>query len=37
MFDGKVTVFVKNTYHLARLMEKLKKVRGVTSVERFEE
>ncbi len=37
MFDGKMTVFVKNTYHLARLMEKLKKVRGVTSVERFEE
>jgi RelA/SpoT family (p)ppGpp synthetase len=37
MFDGKVTVFVKNTYHLARLTEKLRKVRGVTSVERFEE
>ena len=37
MFDGKMTVFVKNTYHLARLMEKLRKVRGVTSVERFEE
>jgi guanosine-3',5'-bis(diphosphate) 3'-pyrophosphohydrolase len=37
MFDGRITVFVKNTYHLARLMEKLRKVRGVTSVERFEE
>ncbi|HZK75308.1 MAG TPA: ACT domain-containing protein, partial [Candidatus Kapabacteria bacterium] len=37
MFDGKMTVFVKNTYHLARLTEKLRKVRGVTSVERFEE
>ena len=37
MFDGKMTVFVKNTYHLARLVEKLRKVRGVTSVERFEE
>jgi (p)ppGpp synthase/HD superfamily hydrolase len=37
MFDGKMTVFVKNTYHLARLIEKLRKVRGVTSVERFEE
>lgn len=37
MFDGKMTVFVKNTYHLARLMEKLRRVRGVTSVERFEE
>jgi (p)ppGpp synthase/HD superfamily hydrolase len=37
MFDGRVTVFVKNTYHLARLIEKLRKVRGVTSVERFEE
>ena len=37
MFDGRITVFVKNTYHLARLVEKLRKVRGVTSVERFEE
>ncbi|HET6401413.1 MAG TPA: bifunctional (p)ppGpp synthetase/guanosine-3',5'-bis(diphosphate) 3'-pyrophosphohydrolase [Candidatus Kapabacteria bacterium] len=37
MFDGKMTVYVKNTYHLARLTEKLRKVRGVTSVERFEE
>jgi len=37
MFDGKITVFVKNTYHLARLIEKLRRVRGVTNVERYEE
>jgi guanosine-3',5'-bis(diphosphate) 3'-pyrophosphohydrolase len=37
MFDGKITVFVKNTYHLSRLIEKLSRVRGVTNVERFEE
>lgn len=37
MFDGKVTVFVKNTYHLSRLIEKLRRVRGVTNVERYEE
>ncbi len=37
MFDGKITVFVKNTYHLSRLVEKLRKVRGVTNVERYEE
>lgn len=37
MFDGRITVFVKNTYHLSRLIEKLQRVRGVTNVERFEE
>lgn len=37
LFDGKITVYVKNTYHLSRLIEKLRRVRGVTSVERYEE
>jgi GTP pyrophosphokinase len=37
MFDGKMTVYVKNTYHLSRLLEKLSRVRGVTSAERYEE
>ncbi|HYM21147.1 MAG TPA: bifunctional (p)ppGpp synthetase/guanosine-3',5'-bis(diphosphate) 3'-pyrophosphohydrolase [Candidatus Kapabacteria bacterium] len=37
MFDGKMTVYVKNTYHLARLLEKLLQVRGVTSAVRYEE
>ncbi len=37
MFDGKMTVFVKNTYHLSRLLEKLRHVRGVTSADRYEE
>ncbi|MDP4236775.1 MAG: hypothetical protein Q8919_10035, partial [Bacteroidota bacterium] len=37
MFDGKMTVYVKNTYHLSRLLEKLRHVRGVTSAERYEE
>lgn len=37
LFDGRITVYVKNTYHLSRLMEKLRRVRGVTSVERYEE
>jgi guanosine-3',5'-bis(diphosphate) 3'-pyrophosphohydrolase len=37
MFDGKMTVYVKNTYHLSRLLEKLHHVRGVTSAQRYEE
>ncbi|MBS1903163.1 MAG: bifunctional (p)ppGpp synthetase/guanosine-3',5'-bis(diphosphate) 3'-pyrophosphohydrolase [Bacteroidetes bacterium] len=37
MFDGKMTVYVKNTYHLARLLEKLRQVRGVTNAVRYEE
>ncbi|MEI8135034.1 MAG: bifunctional (p)ppGpp synthetase/guanosine-3',5'-bis(diphosphate) 3'-pyrophosphohydrolase [bacterium] len=37
MFDGKMTVYVKNTYHLSRLLEKLRHVRGVTTSERYEE
>ncbi len=37
MFEGVVTVYVKNTEHLERLFLKLKKIKGVKSVERFEE
>ncbi len=37
MFDGKMTVFVNNTYHLARLIEKLRQVRGVTNAVRYEQ
>ncbi len=37
LFDGKMTVYVKNTYHLARLLEKLRQVRGVTNAVRYEE
>jgi RelA/SpoT family (p)ppGpp synthetase len=37
MFDGKMTVYVKNTFHLQRLLEKLRRVRGVTSSVRYEE
>jgi GTP pyrophosphokinase len=37
MFDGKITVYVKNTIHLVRILEKLRRVRGVTSAVRYEE
>ena len=37
MFDGKITVYVKNTYHLTRILEKIRRVRGVTSAVRYEE
>jgi GTP diphosphokinase / guanosine-3',5'-bis(diphosphate) 3'-diphosphatase len=35
IFDGKVILYVKNTDHLMRLIEKIKRVPGVQSVERF--
>lgn len=35
LFDGKVILFVKDTDHLARIIEKLKRIPGVESVERF--
>lgn len=35
LFDGVVTVYVNDLYHLNRLMERLKKNKGVYSVERF--
>jgi GTP diphosphokinase / guanosine-3',5'-bis(diphosphate) 3'-diphosphatase len=37
IFEGTVTVYVKNTEHLDRLFLKLRKIKGVKSVERFQE
>jgi len=37
IFEGIVTVYVKNTEHLERLFLKLRKIKGVKTVERFEE
>jgi GTP diphosphokinase / guanosine-3',5'-bis(diphosphate) 3'-diphosphatase len=37
VFEGVVTVYVKNTEHLDRLFLKLRKIKGVRSVERMEE
>ncbi|KAB2846250.1 MAG: hypothetical protein F9K42_11650, partial [Ignavibacterium sp.] len=36
LFEGSVTLYVSNLDHLNRIMERLKKVAGVYSVERFE-
>jgi RelA/SpoT family (p)ppGpp synthetase len=35
-FQGIVTVFVKNTEHLHRLFDKLRKIKGIKLIERFE-
>jgi len=35
-FEGSVTLYVHNIDHLSKIMERLKKVKGVYSVERFE-
>jgi GTP diphosphokinase / guanosine-3',5'-bis(diphosphate) 3'-diphosphatase len=35
-FEGSVTVYVQNLEHLSRITDRLKKIRGVYSVERFE-
>lgn len=37
MFEGTVTLFVNNLDHLSRIIERLKKVKGVYSVQRMEE
>ncbi len=37
LFNGKMTVYVKNTFHLQRLLEKLRRVRGVSNAVRYEE
>jgi len=37
LFEGVVTVMVKNIEHLNRLMERLRKIRNVKNVERFEQ
>jgi guanosine-3',5'-bis(diphosphate) 3'-pyrophosphohydrolase len=36
MFEGSVTLYVHNLDHLYNIIERLKKVRGIFSVERFE-
>jgi guanosine-3',5'-bis(diphosphate) 3'-pyrophosphohydrolase len=36
MFDGSITLFVKDTQHLEALVRKLKKVKGVLNIKRFE-
>jgi RelA/SpoT family (p)ppGpp synthetase len=36
MFEGSVTLYVHNLEHLSRIIERLKKLKGVYSVERFE-
>lgn len=35
IFDGKIILYVKDTEHLARIMEKLKRIPNVSTVERF--
>ncbi|HKI77179.1 MAG TPA: bifunctional (p)ppGpp synthetase/guanosine-3',5'-bis(diphosphate) 3'-pyrophosphohydrolase [Ignavibacteriaceae bacterium] len=35
-FEGSVTLYVHNIEHLSRIMDRLKKLKGVFSVERFE-
>lgn len=36
MFDGSVTVYVRNLEHLQRIIDRIKKLNGVYTVERFE-
>jgi GTP diphosphokinase / guanosine-3',5'-bis(diphosphate) 3'-diphosphatase len=35
LFDGKFILYVKDTEHLARIIEKIKNIQGIESVERF--
>jgi guanosine-3',5'-bis(diphosphate) 3'-pyrophosphohydrolase len=35
LFDGKVILYVKDTDHLARIIEKIKRIPGIQSVERY--
>jgi len=35
MFEGQIILYVKNTDHLSRVMEKIRKVEGILEVERF--
>ncbi len=37
LFDGTFILYVKDTEHLTRLLEKIRKIKGVTKAERFEE
>ncbi|HEX2984196.1 MAG TPA: ACT domain-containing protein [Ignavibacteriales bacterium] len=36
MFKGTITIYVKDLDHLSRMMERLKKIKGVYTVERFD-
>jgi (p)ppGpp synthase/HD superfamily hydrolase len=36
MFRGTITVYVKDLDHLSRLIERLKKIKGIYSIERFD-
>ncbi len=36
MFEGSITLFVKDTQHLEAMIRKLKKVKGVMNIKRFE-
>lgn len=36
MFDGSIIIYVKNTKHLQQVIEKLRKIKGVSKVERFD-
>ncbi|MBN8574558.1 MAG: hypothetical protein J0M05_11650, partial [Candidatus Kapabacteria bacterium] len=36
LFEGVLTVLVKNTDHLQRLFDRIRKVKGVRTVERYE-
>lgn len=36
MFEGSITLYVHNLEHLSRIIERLKRLKGVYSVERFE-
>lgn len=36
IFEGSVTIYVQNIEHLHRIIERMKKIKGIFSVERFE-
>ena len=36
MFEGSITLFVKDTQHLEALIRKLKKVKGVLNIKRMD-
>jgi GTP diphosphokinase / guanosine-3',5'-bis(diphosphate) 3'-diphosphatase len=37
LFDGTFIIYVKDTDHLNRLLERIRRVKGVTRADRFEE
>jgi (p)ppGpp synthase/HD superfamily hydrolase len=37
LFEGTFLLYVKDTEHLNRVLEKIRKIRGVTGADRFEE